>query len=114
MDSDVVDMYGLRCAIAVLVHARHNIDDLTSAHLVRFDAAVRTLSRRRKELNGSLASDTTAMLSPEPDPNGSRTVAAIDNLADLAHVSVQSAPALASSLSWQPTQGVLFATPDDA
>ena len=41
MESTVVDLYGLRCAIAVLVHARHNIDDLTTAHLLRFDAAIR-------------------------------------------------------------------------
>jgi hypothetical protein len=48
------------------------------------------------------------MFSTDPDPAGRRTVQAIDQLAELAHVSEAAAPALAASLSLGPTQGVLF------
>ena len=113
MESSVVDLYSLRCAIAVLVHARHNIDDLTTAHLLRFDAAIRHMSCSRKQMQGSLATHTNAMFSTEADPAGRRTVQAIDQLADLAHVSEAAAPALAASLSLAPTQGVLFDGEDD-
>jgi len=108
MEPTVIDLYGLRCAIAVLVHARHNIDDLTTAHLLRLDAAIRNMSRSRKQMQGALAANTNAMLSTEPDPAGRRTVKAIDQLAELAHVSKAAAPALAASLSLGPAQGVLF------
>jgi hypothetical protein len=108
MESTVVDLYGLRCAIAVLVHARHNIDDLTTANLLRFDAAIRNMSRNRKQMQGALAANTNAIFSTDPDPAGRRTVQAIDQLAELAHVSEAAAPALAASLSLGPTQGVLF------
>ena len=111
MESSVVDLYEMRCAIAVVVHARHNIDDLTTAHLLRFDAAIRHLSRSRKQMQGALATNTNAMFSTDADPAGRRTVRAIDQLADLAQVSGAAAPALASSLSLGPLQGVLF---DDA
>ena len=105
MESTVVDLYGLRCAIAVLVHARHNIDDLTTAHLLRFDAAIRNLSRNRKQMQGALAANTNAMFSTDPDPAGRRTVQAIDQLAELAHVSQATAPALAASLAFRQATG---------
>ena len=113
MESSVVDLYGLRCAIAVLVHARHNIDDLTTAHLLRFDAAIRHIGRSRKQMQGALATNTNAMFSTDADPAGRRTVQAIAQLADLAHVSEAAAPALAASLSLGPTQGVLFDGADE-
>ena len=113
MESSVIDLYGMRCAIAVLVHARHNFEDLTTAHLLRFDAAIRHMSRSRKQMQGALAANTNAMFSTDADPAGRRTVQAIDQLADLAHVSAAAAPALAASLSLAPTQGVLFDGTDE-
>jgi hypothetical protein len=66
------------------------------------------MSRNRKQMQGALAANTNAMFSTDPDPAGRRTVQAIDQLAELAHVSEAAAPALAASLSLGPTQGVLF------
>lgn len=99
MESSVVDLYGLRCAIAVLVHARHNVHDLTTAHVVRLDSALRHLKRTCGEMDGAMKSNTLAVLSAEADPGGRRTVSAIDRLADLTCVSEGSASALAASMS---------------
>lgn len=111
MESSVVDLYGLRCAVAVLVHARHNVHNLTTAHIVRMDSAVGHLKRTRREMRGALRSNTLAVLSAEPDPSGRRTVGAIDQLAALAYVNEDSAPALAASLSRGYEQGTLFEGP---
>lgn len=108
MESSVVDLYGLRCAVAVLVHARHNVHDLTTAHVVRLDSALRHLKRTRGEMGGTLRTSTLAVLSAEADPGGCRTLGAIDQLADLAHVNEDSAPALAASLSREVGQRTLF------
>ena len=108
MESSVVDLYGMRCAIAVLVHARHNIDDLTTAHLLRFDAAVHHMSRSRTQMHGALAANADAMFSTDSEPAGRRTVRAIDQLADLASVTQAAAPALAASLRLRHTQSALF------
>jgi len=81
MESTVDDLYALRRAIAVIVHARHNFDDLTTADIVRLDAAVRHLSRSRKQMHGTLAASVDAF-STAPDPAGRSTVRAIDHLAE--------------------------------
>ena len=104
----MVDLYGLRCAVAVLVHARYNIEDLTTAHVVRLDSALKHLKRTRGEMGGALKASTLAVLSAEADPGGRRTVGAIDELADLTHVNGDSAPALAASLGREAGQGTLF------
>ena len=111
MNSDgVVDLYGLRCAVAVLVHARHDPYALTDSQVRRLDAAVRYLADSVTALNGELASQTTTLLAPDPDPGGQRTVRAIDRLAELTHVERTAAPALAASLraSGRAVQGRLF------
>lgn len=108
MEPSVVDLYGLRCAVAVLVHARHHVHDLTTAHVAHLDAAIGHLKRTRSEMGGDLKSSAMAVLSAEADPAGRRTVRAIDRLADLAHVDEQSAPALAASLSRGHEQSTLF------
>jgi len=108
MESTVDDLYALRCAIAVIVHARHNFDDLTTADIVRLDAAVRRMSRSREQMHGTLAANADAMFSTVADPAGSRTVRAIDHLAELASVTESAAPALAASLQKGPTRGSFF------
>ena len=108
METTVDDLYALRCAIAVIVHARHNFDDLTTADVVRLDAAVRHMSRSRKQMHGTLAAMADAMFSTAADTSGSRTMRAIDHLAELASVSESAAPALAASLNKAPTEGVVF------
>jgi len=108
MESTVDDLYALRRAIAVIVHARHNFDDLTTAHIVRLDAAVRHMSRSRKQMHGTLAANADALFSTAPDPAGSRTVRAIDQIAEIASVTESAAPALAASLEKGPTQGSFF------
>lgn len=108
MDSAVVDLYGLRCAVACLVHARDNISDLTTAHLIRFDAAVRLLTRSRKSLDGPIGANTERLLSRSEDRYGDRTMTAIERLAKLTQVTTEAAPALAASLPSCPTQGKLF------
>ena len=108
MESTVDDLYALRCAIAVIVHARHNFDDLTTADIVRLDAAVRHMSRSRKLMHGTLAANADAMFSTAPDPAGNRTIRAIDHLTELASVTESAAPALTASLKKGPTRGPFF------
>ena len=98
MESSLVDLYELRCAVAALVHARHNIDDLTTAHVLRLDAALRHLKQTRNAMGGALRTCTLAVLSAEADPGGRRTRDAIDQLGELTHVNQAAAPALAASL----------------
>jgi hypothetical protein len=111
--SSVVDLYTLRCAVAALVHARGHIDHLDQRQLARVDRAVGHLADVAHDLHGELATATRALLSPDPDPAGARTVRAIAGLARLTHVYDAAAPALAASLrvSVAPAQPSLF---DDA
>ena len=86
MKPTVVDLFKLRCAIAVLLHACHHIDDLTTTEMVRLDNAVHHLSRFRSQMNGDLAANTDALLSNDLDPAGRRTIDAIAQLAMLAQI----------------------------
>jgi len=104
----VIDLFAFRCAVAVLVHARHNIDALTSPHVHRVNDALRHLDDQVDDLAGDAKRHTAAVLSSEPDPNGLRTVQAIDSLAVLANVNEHTAPALAATLKPAPVQGTLF------
>ena len=96
--SAVVDLFAFRCAVAALVHARHNIDRLSRDHVHRVNDAVHHLTGQLPELAGDIARHTAAVLSPDPDPNGRRTVHAIDALAELTHVDADTAPVLAATL----------------
>ena len=111
----IVDLYALRCAIAVLVHARRHIKELDDPQLRRVDRAVGHLGRVVETLHGDLATATGSLLSPDPDPGGTRTVRAITQLAHLTHVDDDTAPALAASLraTAKPVQQSLFATPGE-
>ena len=108
METTVDDLHALRRAIAVIVNARHNFDDLTTAHIVRLDKAVRHMSRSRKQMHGTLAANADAMFSTAPDPAGRRTVRAIDQIAEIASITESAAPALAASLEKGPNQGSFF------
>ena len=111
--SGIVDLYTLRCAVAVLVHARRHIDVLDDRQLSRVDHAVGHLSHVAADLHGDIAIATRWLLSPDPDPGGDRTVRAITRLAALTHVDDAAAPALAASLhvAAKPVQASLFDTP---
>jgi hypothetical protein len=106
----VVDLYTLRCAVAVLVHARRHVDVLDDRQLIRVNQAVGHLSQVADDLHGDLATATRWLLSPDPDPRGARTVRAITRLAALTHVDDAAAPALAASLqvAAKPVQASLF------
>jgi hypothetical protein len=110
--SGIVDLYTLRCAVAVLVHARCHVDVLDDRQLIRVDQAVGHLSQVAHDLHGDLATATQWLLSPEPDPEGARTVRAITRLAKLTHVDDAAVPALAASLrvAAKPVQTSLFDT----
>ena len=86
MKPTVVDLFDLRCAIAVLLRACHHIDDLTTTNLVRLDSAVRHLSGVRSQMHGDFAANTDALLSNDLDPAGRRTIDAIAQLAMLAQI----------------------------
>lgn len=111
--SGIVDLYNLRCAVAVLVHARRHINVLDDRELSRVDQAVGHLHHVADDLHGDLATATRSLLSPDPDPGGARTVRAITRLADLTHVDDTAAPALAASLhvATEPVQVSLFDIP---
>ena len=112
----IVDLYALRCAVAVLVHARRHINELDDPQLRRVDRAVGHLSQIVETLHGDLAAATGWLLSAEPDPGGARTVRAIDRLAALTYVDDDTAPALAASLrvATRPFQASLFDTTAEA
>lgn len=96
MKPTVVDLFDLRCAIAVLLRACHHIDDLTTTNLVRLDNAVRHLSVVRSQLHGAFAANTDALFSADCDPAGRRTIDAIRKLAELLQIT-ESALALAEA-----------------
>jgi len=102
MRFSVVDAFDIRCAIAVLVHARHHLQDLDASDIDRLDAALRLLKQRRTDMADQLVEQLDRVASVEPDPFGGRTVKAIDQLAVLADVTERSATALASIFR-QPT-----------
>ena len=52
MKPSVVDLFELRCAVAVLAHADHNIDDHTTVDLLRLGSAIRHISRLRRQMHG--------------------------------------------------------------
>jgi hypothetical protein len=108
--SGVLDLYALRCAVAVLVHARHHVLELDDHHIARVDTAIKHVIDVAGDLNGELAAATGWLLSTDADPGGHRTLRAIDRLASLTHVDVTVAPALAASLrdAGSPVQGTLF------
>ena len=101
MKPTVVDLFDLRCAIAVLLHGCHHFDDLTTPNLLRLNNAVRHLSRFRSQMNGAFAANTDALLSNDLDPAGRRTITAIEQLAELVQITESTALALAEA--WPPT-----------
>jgi hypothetical protein len=111
----VVDLFAIRCAVAVLVHVRHHLDRLDRSWIRRVDAAVGQLADASGQLHGDLAAAARQLLDPAIDPGGQRTVRAIDRLAALMHVNQTSAPALAASLrlAGPPVQPTLFDTDGD-
>jgi hypothetical protein len=106
----VIDLYTIRCAVAVLVHARRHHHQLQRAGIDRVDDAVTHLAHVARHLHGDLAAALRELLDPGIDPAGQRTVRAIDRLATLTHVDDDTAPALAASLHpiSQPIQTTLF------
>ena len=97
MKPTVVDLFDLRCAIAVLVRACHHIDDLTTMNLLRLDSAVRHLSVVRSRTHGAFAANTDALFSTDCDPAGRRTIDAIGQLAELVRITESTALALAEA-----------------
>ena len=97
MKPSAVDLFELRCAIAVLLHACDHIDDLSTTNLVRLDNAVRHISRFRSQMNGDFAANTDALLSTDLDPAGRRTIDAIGQLAELVQITESTALALAEA-----------------
>lgn len=104
----VIDLFAFRCAVAVLVHARHNIDALTSPHVHRVNDALRHLDDQLPDLAGDAKRHTAAVLSEAADTQGLRTIRAIDSLAVLANVTKDTAPVLAATLKPAPVQAMLF------
>ena len=97
MKPTVVDLFDLRCAIAVLRHACHHIDDLNTTSLLRLDSAVRCIRGFRSSVHGDFAAKIDAMLSTDLDPAGRRTIDAIEQLATLAQIAESTALALADA-----------------
>ena len=97
MKPTVVDLFDLRCAIAVLLHGCHHFDDLTMTNLVRLDNAVRHLSGVRSQMHGDFAANTDALLSTELDTAGRRTIDAIGQLAELVQITESTALPLAEA-----------------
>jgi hypothetical protein len=95
----VVDLYTLRCVAATLLWARHHLAELSVGEVRRVDVAVRHLVAIRPSLTGDLASITARLLSNEPDHHGARTIAAIDNRAELTNVDLADAAELAANLT---------------
>jgi hypothetical protein len=95
----VIDLFLLRCVAATLLWARHHVSELTVAEARRVDVAVNHLVAMRPALSGEFASTAEVLLSSEPDHRGVRTTAAIDHLAELTHVNLDNAAALAASLA---------------
>ena len=85
-EAPVVDLFELRCAVAVLAHADHNIDDHTTVDLLRLGSAIRHISRLRRQMHGPFTAHTDALLSDDAYPAGRRTMNAIEQLATLAQI----------------------------
>ena len=97
MKPSAVDLFELRCAIAVLLHACDHIDDLSTTNLVRLDNAVRHISHLRSQMHGDFADTTDALLSTDLDPAGRRTITAIEQLAEIVQITESTALALAEA-----------------
>jgi hypothetical protein len=99
-DDRFVDLYRLRVAVAVLfwtrLHIGELLDHVPNQLVRRLDAAVAHLGEVQHEAGGEIGSGCRALLSPAPDVDGARTIAAIDRLAAITHVDEDSAAALAA------------------
>ena len=95
-----VDVHQLRCAVATLVCAAQAESRLDRRAVRRIDAAVAVLSTARAPHRSgrSLGEAIDRLLTPATDPDGARTMAAIDEMAHLTHVEPADAPALAAEL----------------
>jgi hypothetical protein len=110
-----VDLYQMRCAVATLVCAARCGGQLDLGGVRRVDAAVAVLSAAR-DANSSgrgVGDAIDRLLNKARDPGGTRTIAAIDELAQLTHVEDDTAPALASRLRPAPTGQRQLFDPDD-
>ncbi len=106
-----VDLYRLRCAVAALVVCVGHEGLLDSSGYRRTEIAVRVLSAASLSPTSAIRRSIERLISPDDDPNGSRTRAAIAELAGLTHVDTRSARDLAAELlpsHPKPHQGALF------
>ena len=95
-----VDLYQLRCAVATLVCAVSSGGQLDTKGVRRVDAAVAVLAavRDTNQSSRGVGEAIDRLLSKTGDPDGARTIAAIDDLAHLTHVGGDVASALAAGL----------------
>jgi hypothetical protein len=106
-----VDLYRLRCAVAALVVCVGHEGLLDAAGYRRTEIAVRVLSAAPLSPTSAIRRAIDRLVSPDEDPNGSRTRGAIAELAGLTHVDTASAADLAAELLPtlpRPHQGALF------
>jgi len=106
-----IDLYRLRCAVAALLVSVGHEGLMDSAGYRRTEIAVRVLSLAPLSATSAIGRAIDRLISPDDDPNGSRTRGAIAELAGLTHVDTGSAPALAAELDPSlpnPHQGALF------
>lgn len=106
-----IDLYRLRCAVAALVVCVGHEGLLDAAGYRRTEIAVRVLSAAPLSPTSAIRRAIERLISPDDDPNGSRTRGAIAELAGLTHVNTGSAPGLAAELLPslpKPHQGHLF------
>lgn len=107
-----IDLYRIRCAVAALVVCVGHEGLLDVVGLRRVEIAVRVLTAAPLPPTSAIRRAIDRLISPEEDPNGSRTRGAIAELARLTHVDTASAPGLAAELLPSlpaPHQGGLFA-----
>ena len=106
-----IDLYRLRCAVAALVVSVGHEGLMDSAGYQRTEIAVRVLSVAPLSATSAIRRAIDRLISPDDDPNGSRTRGAIAELAGLTHVDTGSAPGLAAELVPslpKPHQGGIF------
>lgn len=109
-----VDLDQLRCAVATLVCAVGCRGQLDLRGVRRVDNAVAVLSAVRGSHKSSrgIGEAIDRLLSNTRDSGGSRTLAAIDELAQLTHVDEDAAPALAARLGQTPSGQQQLFDPD--
>ena len=107
---DTVDLYRLRCAVAVVVDCAQRGGHIDRGELRRFDYALWVLANLRAGPGAPLRRAVDRLLSSTADPDGARTLAAVAELAALTHVEARAAPALAAALlpAGEAVQGSLF------